>query len=47
VAHSFNPDFDDEPLTSSVEGFVIGIYRIDGRREELFYDPEGLTFPDP
>lgn len=44
VAHSYNPDYEDEALQGDIVGYLVGIYRVQGFREEMYFDPQGLEF---
>jgi SOS-response transcriptional repressor LexA len=46
ILHSYNPNFPDEVLSTHTQllGYVVGLYRIDGSRETILHDPEGLVF---
>lgn len=44
IAHSYNPDYADEAARGDIAGMLIGVYRVQGFREEMYFDPEGLEF---
>lgn len=42
VLRSLNPSFEDEPGAVEWKGYLVGIYRVIGFREEMIHDPGGL-----